>query len=467
MFLNIDNKKKQSLAVIDDGGLSITYGELVGFCGDFYSCVKERTLIFILSENVAGSFAGYVAALSNKVVPLILDRHTEAELLLHLIELYKPQYLWMPSSQVDKFSYTPVYEKYNYSLVKTGFPPIALYEDLSLLLPTSGSTGSPKLVRHSYRNVEANAQNVATLFELTEEERAIVILPMHYTMGLSVIASHVYAGATLLLIKRNLIEKEFWSFVKEKKATSFTGVPFSYEILNKLRFFRMDLPDLKLITQGGGKLHSELFMTCAEYAANNHKKFIATYGQTEGTARMAYLPAEYALTKCGSIGKAIPNGEIYLIDNNGDVITDAHVSGEMIYKGENVTLGYAIRPEDLLLGDDRKGILPTGDIVYKDEDGFIYIVGRMSRFLKLYGFRVSLDESEQLLKSAFNGIECACVGTDKKMIIYITEEKFSKEIIPCLVQKIKIIATAFEVRVIKEIPKNEAGKIRYKELQTI
>ena len=465
MFLNIDNKDRKSLAAIDDEGLFLSYGELCDFCSEFYSYINKRTLVFILSENCVGSFVGYIATLSNNVVPLILDSHTDSILLNHLIGLYKPQYLWLPSVQAKEFKYTSIYEKYNYTLVETNFPMVALYEKLSLLLPTSGSTGSPKLVRHSYRNVEANAQNVATLFELTREERAIVILPMHYTMGLSIISSHVYSGATLLLIKRNLIEKEFWDFIKENEATSFTGVPFSYEVLNKLRFFRMDLPELKLITQGGGKLRPELFRMCAEYAANNGKRFIATYGQTEGTARMAYLPAEFALNKCGSIGKAIPNGEIYLIDNDGNIIDEANVAGEMIYKGENVTLGYAIQPVDLLLADERNGVLHTGDIAYKDEDGFVYIVGRMSRFLKLYGFRVSLDETEQLIKSAYSDVECACVGTDKKLIVYVNDDQYSQKIISHIAQKTKIISAAFEVRYIAEIPKNEAGKILYSKLE--
>jgi len=136
--------------------------------------------------------------------------------------------LWVPDEMVNRLGYEVILSDWNYSLVKTGFAPVPMYEDLSLLLPTSGSTGSPKLVRHCYRNIEANAENVKNLFQLTPDEKAMAILPMHYTMGLSVITSHLKAGATLLLSGRSLLDKGFWIMLKE--ATSFTGVPHSYDI---------------------------------------------------------------------------------------------------------------------------------------------------------------------------------------------------------------------------------------------
>ena len=176
--------------------------------------------------------------------------------------------------------------------------------------------------------------------------------------------------------------------IKTERATSFTGVPYSFEILNLMRFFRMDLPDLELLTQGGGRMSKELNLKFAEYCREHGKRWVATYGQSEGTARMAYLPPEYAVSKCGSIGFAVPNGELSLMDSEGNTITLPNVEGEMCYRGRNVTLGYALEREDLLLGDERHGFLRTGDLAYRDKDGCYYIVGRMGRFLKLYGMRI-------------------------------------------------------------------------------
>ncbi|MDJ0646039.1 MAG: AMP-binding protein, partial [Flavobacteriaceae bacterium] len=352
MFLDLDLKNKSSIAVIDDTGSKITYGDLLRVSSEFYSYINKRTLIFILSENKMGSLAGYVACLSNAVVPLIISADTDADYIEVLTNTYKPEYIWLPSEYSDKLSFEKVFEKFDFTLLRTDLKGYPMNDKLSLLLSTSGSTGSPKFVRHTYKNVNESAKNVATFFNISQEDRAIAILPMQYTMGLSVVTSHLYAGATVLLSGANLTDKNFWDFLKDNKATSFTGVPFSFEILNRLRFFRMDLPHLKLITQGGGKLSKKLFQQLAEFSNKTGKKFIATYGQTEGTARMAFLPASKATDKIGSIGKAIPGGKLYIVDENGKKINEPDTEGELIYEGPNVTLGYALNGHDLIKDDE-------------------------------------------------------------------------------------------------------------------
>ena len=166
----------------------------------------------------------------------------------------------------------------------------------------------------------------------------------------------------------------------------------------------------------------------------------------------------------GSIGIAVPNGELSLIDMDGNPITTPYTEGEMCYRGKNVTMGYAYSREDLLFGDERHGFIRTGDLAYFDEDGCYYIVGRMGRFLKLFGMRVGLDECEDIIKSKFPGLECACVGTDEKMLVYLTDENYKNQVKEELVSRLKLVASSFEVRVINEIPKNEAGKILYASL---
>ena len=354
MFLDLDKKDKEKVAVVDDSGQSITYGDICDFSVIFAKYITARTIIFILSENKIGSLLGYTAALSNRVVPLIISAKTDSVLYENLKDIYKPEYIWLPKELEEQIGYEVVFSVWDYVLVKTDYKKYNFYEELSLLLPTSGSTGSPKLVRHSYRNIEANAYNVMRLFNLSENEKAMAILPMHYTMGLSVITSHLFAGATILLSKRSLLDRDFWVMLKE--ATSFTGVPYSYELMVKMRFTRMNLPNLKIITQGGGKLTEELFQLLAKYAVENGKKFIPTYGQSECTARMAYLPAELSMTKTCSIGIAEPGGQLSIIDEEGVETFDGIATGEMVYRGENVTLGYANSQADLLKGDENHGL---------------------------------------------------------------------------------------------------------------
>lgn len=463
MILNLEEKPVDSLAAIDAQRCRLKYGELVAFSKKINEMLPERSLMFVLIENNVGGIAWTIGSIAAGNVPLILNAHIEDELFQNLYGIYRPLFLCVPLSMVDRWNGETVFSEYGYVLLKTANRSYPLNDALSHLLPTSGSTGSPKLVRHRYENIEASALNISTFFELTSSERPFLVLPLYYTMGLSVVFSHFYVGATILITNQNMTDRAFWAFMKEEKATSFTGVPYSFEIMDLMRFFRMDFPHLKLLTQGGGKMQERLNRKFVEYCQHTGKKWIATYGQSEGTARMAWLPAEYAMDKMGSIGMAVPNGELSLRDADGNPITRSGVKGEMCYRGKNVTMGYARKQEDLLLGDERNGFLPTGDLAYFDEDGCYYIVGRMGRFLKLFGMRIGLDECERIIKSKYS-IECACVGTDEKMIVYLTDEKYLSGVKDELVLKTKLVASVFEIRLIHEIPKNEAGKILYGKL---
>lgn len=456
MFLDLDKKERERVAAIDDSGQSVTYGDICDFADEFANYLPHRSLIFILSENKIGSLLGYTAALSNRIVPLILSAVTEESLYGSLYDKYQPEYLWMPVKKAEEKGFEPLFKSWDFCLVKTSNKPIDLYEELSLLLPTSGSTGSPKLVRHSYRNIEANADNVRRLFKLDGSEKAMAILPMHYTMGLSVIASHLLAGSTLLLSGRSLLDKGFWDMLKE--ATSFTGVPYSYDILTKVRFTRMDLPNLKVITQGGGKLTEAMWNTLAQYANDKGKQFIATYGQSECTARMAYLPAEMALEKVCSIGIAEPGGQLSIIDSDGNETFDGEAQGEMVYRGENVTLGYATSREDLAIGDENHGIMHTGDLARRDADGCYFIIGRLKRFLKIFGLRIGLDEVEQIIKTEYK-TDCYCKGNDEKLIVLLTNPRLKEHIPLFIEEKTHLFHQKIEVHIVKELLRNEAGKV--------
>lgn len=456
MFLDLDKKNHDKIAAIDDTGERITYGDICAFVSEFAQHLSSRSLIFILSENKIGSLLGYLASLSNYIVPLVISAKTEEGLYANLRDMYKPEYLWVPEEMVAQLGYEVVFTAWHYALVCTGFQTVPMFDQLALLLPTSGSTGSPKLVRHSYRNIEANADNVRRMFRMTGEEKAMAILPMHYTMGLSVIASHLLAGATLLLSGRSLLDKGFWSMLKE--ATSFTGVPYSYELLMKMRFTRMELPNLHIITQGGGKLTPEMFQSLAQYAHDKGKLFIPTYGQSECTARMAFLPPELALTKTCSIGVAEPGGQLSLIDDFGNETFEGEATGEMVYRGENVTLGYAYAQEDLLKGDENHGVMHTGDLAHRDADGCYFIVGRLKRFLKIFGLRIGLDEVENLIKSEYK-VDCYCKGNDEKLVVLVTNPTIAETLPAFIEEKTHLFHKNIEVCVVDAILRNEAGKV--------
>lgn len=456
-------------ALLDEKENKMTYAGLNEFCKRIGKKIPERALVFSFCENSIGSVSGYAAFLYNRIVPVLLDKHIEKELRDNLLSIYQPDFIYAPDEMAEDFSMQEcIFKENGYRLYRMHDKnQHILYPELALLLTTSGSTGSPKLVRQSYRNVQANAESIAEYLGITEEERPITTLPMNYTYGLSIINSHLLKGATILLTKHTLMEREFWKFFQREEATSFGGVPYTYEMLKRLRFFNMKLPSLRYMTQAGGKLAPKLHKEFAEYAQANQKKFIVMYGQCEATARMAYLPAEKAVEKYGSMGIAIPGGRLELIDVNGKRIEKPDTVGELVYYGENVTLGYAECAKDLQKGDERHGRLETGDMAKRDADGYFYIVGRKKRFLKIFGNRVNLDEIERMVKTFAEDCECACGGVDDKLYVFLTDasEKKQQAVRHFLAEKTGLNPAAFAVKYIASIPKNEAGKTLYRKLE--
>ena len=463
MFLGIDCHDPSKVAVKDNENNVLTYGELVAEIEAFSKLVIPRSIVFNLCKNTVGSLIGYLGFINGNAVPLALSSKIENSLLKALISEYTPAYLWLPTEQASNFPYEVAFDRYGYTLLRTGNHVYPINEQLQFLMTTSGTTGSPKLVRYKKGNLEANAKNVAKAFGWTSEERPVCDLGMQYTMGLNVINTHLYVGATVLLTTHNLMSSDFWDYIKEEKATNFTGVPFSYDILYRLHFDRMNLPYLKTLSEGGGKLTDTRFTQLAEYAHKNDKRFIASFGTTETAARMTCLPAELALSKIGSIGRAIPEGELFLIDSNGAEITDPKAEGELCYRGPNVTMGYAMSKEELLNGDDFNGEYHTGDLARRDSEGCYFITGRMSRFLKLLSYRVSLDQCEKLIQEQFN-IECACTGTDQRMEIYITDASKQNVVLNFISEKTNLFRTLFRIHVLDRIPRSASGKIAYTEL---
>lgn len=456
------NSHKDKIALISDDNNKLTYGELQLETEKLAKAVNGRMLVFCLCTNTIGSVIGYTSLINNNVVPVLLNAMLDKDLLNNLIITYKPKYIWSPNDE----NYNFVYEAYNYKLYKTNFDSeYKLNDNLALLLTTSGSTGSPKFVRQTYKNIKVNSEQIVEYLKLDDTERPITTLPMNYTYGLSIINSHLLVGATILLTDKTLMNRDFWNFFKSENTTSFGGVPYTYEILDKLRFSRMDLPSLRYFTQAGGKLSPELHKKFAEYANEKNKEFIVMYGACEATARMGYLPAEKSLEKYGSCGIPIPRGKFTLFDENNNIITESEKTGKLVYEGENVCMGYAECGEDLIKGDERNGVLHTGDMAKRDSDGYYYIVGRMKRFLKMYGNRVNLDEIDRLIKSEFNYIDCATTGVDDHMYIFVIDEKIVDNVHKFIASKTNLNPKGFEVIKIDSIPKNDSGKILYNELR--
>lgn len=327
-----------------------------------------------------------------------------------------------------------------------------LHPDLALLLSTSGSTGSPKLVRLSHRNVQANAESIAQYLDIGDTDRAVTTLPMHYCYGLSVIHSHLLRGAALILTTRSVTDRGFWDLVRAHRGTTFAGVPYTFDLLDRIGFDTLDLPDLRYITQAGGRLAPNRVRAYSDLGRRRGWKLFVMYGQTEATARMAYLPPELAATYPESIGRPVPGGSFRL-----EPVADApDGAGELIYAGPNVMLGYAHTPDDLRLGDTLGGELRTGDLARQTGDGLYEVVGRRSRFAKVCGLRIDLQHVESAL--AQRGLTACCAGGTDELIVAVQNGGEVEEVRRATARASGLPVGAVQVCPVDELPRTSTGK---------
>jgi long-subunit acyl-CoA synthetase (AMP-forming) len=418
--------------------------------------VAQKAVGFIIGDNHLPFIAGYLAALQSNQVPLLLSSKSSEKLINHFLQCYLPDWLIIPSANNFVLEdYQLAWENLDYQLVtkKDIRKDIkhSIHSDLALLLSTSGTTGNPKLVRLSYKNLEANAESVSQYLKLDEAEQPITNLPLYYSYGLSVLNSHLTVGAKILLTNHAMTSRDFWTFAKEKALTSLAGVPYTYQVLRQLRFNTMQLPSLRYMTQAGGKVSDDLLDFFAEWSSIKNLPFYVMYGQTEATARMSYLPPHQLNEKRASVGIAIPQGSFHI-----DQATQ-----ELCYQGPNVMLGYAENFHDLSLGDQMKGLLKTGDLAEQDSDGYIYIKGRLKRFAKLYGLRINLDDIEKVIQKKFN-IETVCVSDDNRLFVFCMAETDLLAILPSeLARFLNIDPRCVLVKEMSEILRNSNGKVAY------
>lgn len=458
-------KYSSNVACISEEGDIFTYRDLKSYCDLFIGSVKRRCIILILCEKKVDCLIGYISSLNNRVVPLLVDAKTDKCLLNRYIENYHPDYIYGPKGCEFPF-YAVRKEIHSYCLLESDsvFQSPKINDDIALLLPTSGSTGSQKLVKQSYKNIISNTNSILDYLPITEKDRTVTTLPLNYTYGLSVINTHISAGASILFTDKTVIQSDFWKLFERYQITTFHGVPFIYEMLRKLNFSKKDYFHLRIMTQAGGHLDNKLQEYYAQYCLSKDIKFFVMYGQTEATARISYLPPENALTKIGSIGLAIPGGRLFLRDKNGEEIDSFHKEGELMYEGDNVTLGYADSLNDLFEEPNNNNILATGDIAYRDEDGFYFICGRKSRFLKIYGKRIGLAEVEILLNEKFVESKFFCAGSDDFLLVYVKGTEDVESVIGYIEKNIGINRRSIKVRYLKEIPMTLSGKVMYSKL---
>ena len=465
MFL-INNSQPEKTAIVCDNGDTISYGKLKKLINSFSIYFKERSIVFLIGSNNVSSLVCYFAALESGVVPLLLSENINDEQLNDLIDIYSPKYIFSKKTFSNSIYSLRAKVEEGHLFLRNKALDISIHKDLALLLTTSGSTGSPKLVKLTKENIKSNAESISEYLKIGYDDRAITSLPFNYSYGLSVINSHLFSGGSIVLSNSSMMEEKFWKSINDYSVTSIAGVPYNYEMMLRLGIDNLDIPTIKKMTQAGGKLDYQKAKKVNDFLQLKGIDFYTMYGQTEATARISYLPCGNIDKKPNSIGIPIPGGRLWLENEEGLKISNSKIVGEMIYEGLNVSMGYAESKEDLSIGDVNKGILKTGDLAYFDEEGYYFIEGRNNRFVKVFGNRISLDSLEKLVTT--KGFDSVATGVDDKIVIYVIEEpnlsvaELRKEIS----ESIGINMVAIKVTPIDDFPRLDSGKINYKALNS-
>ena len=458
------NNFNDNLALIDSENQTYSYLDLSQFAKNISINLIKRDMVFLIAENTVEFISAYIGFLQNENVIFLIDKNINEESLINLVNEYKPDYIFS-SPRACLLSLDIRYEFLNYKLyagsIKNSFK---IHNQLACLLTTSGTTGSKKLVRLSYMNLISNADIISKYLNINSNDKVMTTMSPSYSYGLSIINSHLNVGAAIYLNEFSILQRDFWNTFKIIKPTNINGVPYFYDMIKKFSFLDLDTSFLNFITQAGGSMSSDTMNYMINWSKKKQVPLYIMYGQTEASPRMSYLEPNYLSNKKGSVGKAIEDGNFFLYDKkNNFEITENHKEGELIYKGPNVMMGYAKKNSDLVRGFDNNNILETGDLAIKDLDGFYYITGRIKRIIKILGFRINLDEIESTINA--ENIECACVGKDNNLIIYITDDKLIDDVKKIIVKKLKINKKNFLIKVIITLPRNENNKINYKELE--
>ena len=447
MFFKDLQRFKDNIALIDAGNNdSITYANLDRQIGILSAQLGfEKQLVFIESKNSIKSVICYLACLnSNKVVYLADDFDSDKS--IQLINHYKPNLLIDGAGQVFQHAQCQY----------------QLHPDLTLLLSTSGTTGTPKFVKLSKFNIQSNTESIVEYLQLHAGDIALAHLKLHYSYGLSILHSHLQVGACTVFTPHSVLETAFWADLTKYSATSFAGVPYTFEALLKTSFDFSHYPTLRYATQAGGKLEGYLVKEYALQAQASGVDFFVMYGQTEASPRMSYLPPHLTVDFPNTIGRAIPYGELFIVDEEGKEIEALDTSGELAYRGKNIMMGYAKTVTDLA-GDETPEVLLTGDIACRTQHDLFYLVGRTKRFVKLFGLRINLDDVQSFVKKHYP--QSAVTGNDEHLIIALETANIqvdSAQLLTLLSNHYQLPRDKFIISLFDSIPLLASGKYDFK-----
>ena len=431
------------VALIDTGTQeSITYAALRTRVSRRAEALSSLTgdIVFLGAATGVPTVVDYLALTEIGATVAMLDPSTPSDSLNRWTAAYEPAAWW-------GFDHRPE--------TRSGSERMTPREEAALL-PTSGSTGNPRFVRLSMDNLMVNAQQIRDALRISPIERALAHLPLYYSYGLSVLNSHLIAGATLVLCRDAAVRPEFWRAMHEYKVTSVSGVPYHYEIFIRTGLLSLDLPDLRHLTQAGGRMPADRITQVHEAMSPRGVDLWIMYGQTEATARISVLPPEDLDGGLGSVGMAVPGGTL------GIDTSQCQDVGEVVFTGPNVMLGYAAGLSDLEQGDLQHGVLRTGDVGRLDANGRLWVTGRLKRIAKVFGTRMNLDDLEVQL-GPFGRV--AIIEDSDRLAVFVEAGRAPIDLARRMERAMRLPYGSIRVHLVAALPTMASGKIDHHQLR--
>jgi len=483
------SRGQDSAVAVLHRGAALTYAELRDAAARFAGSLLARghlkgDRIAIFAENSPFFVKAYLGIIRAGLiaVPLPIDLTPEAfariiaeaginevfvsNRLLNRARLCtgKPGLTLLPENQEARFMGGPLLP----------LPAVDDARDLASLMFTSGSTGSPKGVMITHRNIECNSRDIIACLGLHAGDRVMVALPFDYCFGLSLLHTHLMAGGSVVLNNEfKLFPESVLVEMQRKECTGFAGVPSTYQILlRNSRFRQMAFPGLRWFQQAGGKLPNPCIREILDSFPT--VRYFLMYGQTEATARLSCLPPDRLGDKLGSIGMGLPSCKLEVLGADGaPVAPGSDDIGEIVASGDNIALGYWNDPVETAKFF-RNGRLRTGDLARVDADGFIYIVERERDMIKSGGKRVSAKEVEEVIAEIPEIIEVAVVGAPhellgeaiKAFVAPIHDASLTPQdvVVHCR-KRLPASKTPEEVIFVRNLPHSNSGKLLKRELK--
>lgn len=445
------------IALADDMGNEISFYAMALDAVRLFDNVAPRSIVLMICDGDFDTYRMLYELLYMNCVPYLVPEGLNDELLMHLIDIYQPAYIYCRQNHLmsKRYDRNRIAVGDTHILLQTGFTIYPVNEELALLLSTSGSTGSPKLVKFGYQALYNHLECACKQLKITASQRGTSPLPLNYVFGLSFTLKHWHCGASIHITNKMVMSKLYKEFMLENEINNFAATPYTYEMLLRVNFWDENVVNnLNYAMSGGISMpHGQL----VQLRERLHTKLWNSYGQTECLGLISTSDCADE-RKIGSVGRLLDNIEGY-IDNE---------TGELVLTSDDFSLGYATCREELLFIDGNRKIYHSGDIAEIDEDGYIYIRNRISRIAKILGARISLDDLEEYLQGEEGIEDIACIGgNDQISIFYVSgEEDFNLDLLNQKIEEKYGISKEFITwNQVEVIPRNTVGKKSYSKME--